>query len=102
MAQNTKLGYASALKRLSAYLTREGHAAAVDPATGRPKVPMDEALVMAFLGYSTTVPGKKDAQPSYSALNNYVSAIKNAHKEAHIKISDAFTTKLGNFLTGAL
>ena len=58
-------------------------------------IPMSIVSVMGFLGFAASKPGKKDAQPSFSTLNNYVSAIKFSYKQANIPVSLDLNSQLG-------
>ena len=97
----TKEGYDSALRRIASYLTETGRAGEVSPETQLPVIPMSIVSVMGFLGFAASKPGKKDAQPSFSTLNNYVSAIKFSYKQANIPVSLDLNSQLAKFLAGS-
>lgn len=99
MSPRTVAGYAASLVRVGRHLVgREKHEL-VDPVTRWPKVPMSEEAILEFLAHATAIAGK-DKQASFSAVNNYVSAIKYAHTEADVLLPASTTKKISNFLKG--
>ena len=99
-ADSTRQGYCAAAKRFGVYLKGLGLDDAVD-AQGLPLAPTPEEHILNFLGVASQQEGKKDKQPSFSAINNYASAIKFYHKEAGHPLSSATVDKIGTFLTGS-
>ena len=99
-ADSTRQGYTAAVKRFGAYLKDQGLDDAVDD-QGMPLTPTPEDYILNFLGFASQQEGKKDKQPSFSAINNYASAIKFYHKEAGHPLSSATVDKIGMFLTGS-
>jgi hypothetical protein len=95
----TRKGYLSSNKRFGKYLAAHGHADKVD-AAGYPIVPAAENLILDFLGHASLQRGKKDKQPSFSAINNYASAIKFCHREAGHPLPEGSKDKISTFLTG--
>lgn len=99
MSPRTVAGYASALVRVGKHLASHGKPELVDTISNRPKIPMPEEAILEFLAHATSIAGK-DKQASYSAVNNYVSAIKYAHSEADVLLPASTTKKISNFLKG--
>jgi hypothetical protein len=67
---------------------------------GKLVIPMKIETILAFLGSIMSKPGRKDAQPSYSAVNNYVSAIKFAYSERCILLPASDNARINDLLAG--
>lgn len=66
---------------------------------GCPSIPMEEETILKFLAHAAAIRGK-DKQASFSAVNNYVSAIKYAHNDVDMPLSAETSKKISQFLKG--